>query len=737
MRTLSRLLLLLLCAVLATSTVSRAAAEPTPTPPTAPDPTDTSDNLTFGIGPALPVPATQTVDGRPYLKYLASPGSTVTDEVALINLSDEPVTLKVYATDAVQTGDGAFGLLPGDETPSDAGSWFELNLPRSGEVTVPARSRKKYGRVEVPIVARIPATAEPGDHVAGIVASLVTVGKNDEGARIKFDQRIGLRTYFRVSGPVNPGLTIENLRATYESDNDIKGRGTVALSYDIHNTGNVRMYTSQLVNVTAWRRDPIVLYPAPVADILPGATIHVTETVDQVMIGKVDVEVTLVPKPVDPEIPRTGLVQEQRTLWAWPWLLIAIIAAAVLLLLLLLVAVLWWRHRRKRRRTALPGRRKGKTTKEKGRRAKGEPVLVSRSARVIVAVGVGAIAGMTGAAPASADDVNAPGHLIIEPGQPTGDPANALTEGFWGHEGPNRDQGTFVMADLSGPNGKITDASQSAWIAQFGTTDFNSIGIAFVPASKNGSSERPAVEDGQNAGEVFDWFTTSSLGGGWTGSNDDARSDVVVPVSTLEEYEAWVEDGKPDQVPNEDLQMVNALEPDAPVADFPMGRSIQNRWPAGEEISMVLFRSDGFDANGIPIVYRGSDGHAITTSLTFLTVAGPDDPDVKTSAGYRLLSTSDLPDEGGTGSAEGNNNGKPSGKGGDRAQSDKPGGKSGGKGDHPRSDGTAPTAAGGADPIEASWTNLWTGSGWAMPIAGLAAVLAVALVGGTQLLRNK
>lgn len=362
MRNLVRLLLVsFLCAVVTGSLSSRASAEPKPTTP----PTATGGNLTFGIGPALPVPATQTVDGRPYLQYLASPGATVTDAVALLNLSDQPVTLDVYATDALQASDGAFGLLPAAEPAKDAGSWFTLDVPKSGKVTVPPRKGKKYGRVDVPITARIPADAEPGDHVAGVVASLVTTGKNADGARIKFDQRIGIRTYFRIAGPVNPRLDIEHLQTSYESNNDIKGRGTVTVSYDIHNTGNVRMYTSQLVKVTPWRRDTISRYPDPVADILPGATIHVTETATAFMIGKVTTEVTLVPKPVDPTIARGDLVQDTDTVWAWPWLLIAIVATVLLLLLL---AAGLWRWRRKRRRAAAAARTEPVAGKQKGRR---------------------------------------------------------------------------------------------------------------------------------------------------------------------------------------------------------------------------------------------------------------------------------------------------------------------------------------------------------------------------------
>lgn len=658
MRTFSRLAVLgLLVAVACLAMLRPGPASAKPSAPSSPGASasspagnsggattpSTAQNLTFGIGPALPVPTTQVVDGRPYLSYLSSPGGTIRDAVALLNLSDKPITLHVYASDGLDTSEGSFTLTAAGEKLKDAGSWFKVAVPKSGVVTVPARQGNTYGRVEVPVEANIPANATPGDHVAGIVASLQTIGKDSKGTKLRFDQRIGVRAYIRLSGPITPKLTITHLHASHHTGFNLfglLGRGTTKVSYDVNNKGNVRMSASQLVNASGWFTKPRVSRPSDLNDILPGSTIHVVRTIPhRWAFGKQHSLVTLFPVPVDPTVARTKpSIQDATVFWVIPWLILILLVVILLLLLLVWLFRRWRRHQQRLRA-------EGRSDNGGGQR-KNKSGPISDTPQPVARIAVPAVlAALMSLSPGAARaDVGSPdgGKVMIEANQATGLRTNSRTEGVWGHEGGHHTAGTYVAADLTDGAGKVTDASQALWLARFGVKDFNNLGIAFVKATKDGSAERPAVHAGENAGQAFAWFTSAGLATGLTGSAVPAQ-DAVLVVHTLAEYEDWINSGKPDQVLDSKLVEHDALQPGTPVSAHPQGKSIQNRWPSGEDISLVVFKYDGFTADGIPLVADDGTGHALTAWLTFKTVAGADNPALRTSAGYHVLSASPLP----------------------------------------------------------------------------------------------
>lgn len=628
-------------------TATSGAADQSSPGSQAQDPSsDDSAHATFGIGPAHDVPASQTLDGRPYLNYLATPGATVLDSVAVLNLADEPVTLRVYPTDAEQGEDGAFGLLPEGDKPADAGSWIKLKLPKSGKVTVPARQGNTYGRVLVPVQVRIPQDATPGDHVGGIIASLQAVSTDKKGTRIRLDQRIGLRTYFRIAGPLKPKLAIENLRASYHAKRDPRGRGTVTASYTVHNTGNVRMNASQIVRLDRTFGSVITRYPASLNDILPGSRVRVTTRLDGVVgLGKLTATATIFPTPTDPTVPSTrGFVQKKVTFWAVSWWLLG--AIALLLLLLLGGGFWWWRGWRRKKRLKLGaggtnapqggGRRAARGKQPVLQRRLGEARAERRVPRMLFTILVTAI-GTTVlvASPADAASTPSPWQIYTETntkkndpqGGYSGDQANAIIDGWWGHEDPKSGPTLFSVADYNSPD----------FFKAFGVPkdDYSHIGVAFVPASADGSTEHPQVHQGERAGQAFTWFTLMGAFGSWTQSI--AGADSVGTVSTQAEWDDWVAAGSPLVDYNDKLQPMLPLVEGNPLTQHASGASVLNRWPAGQKISMVYFTIADWDSHSEPIVKVGPDGHAITAWMRFETVASPSQPMLKTSAGYKVL----------------------------------------------------------------------------------------------------
>jgi len=298
--------------------------------------------VTFGIEPAS-IGAI-----RPNFSFSATPGAVVNDNVAAVNYSSVPLPLQIYATDAVETSGGGFGLLPANQKPTQVGSWITLPAG-TATVQVPAETPSGPGRVVIPFVVHVPVKATPGDHVGGIVASLQTTGTNTSGQRIVLDQRIGTRVFVRVAGTLSPQLAVTDLHSVYEGTLNPVGKGRVKISYLVSNTGNVDLGVDQSVALSgvigdSHRADlpkiPLLLAGTSVSEsvvvsgVWPQFLLHQTVTATPVALAGNSVS-GLVP------------VTASSSVWAVPWTLLAIVVLVVLLVLLFL--------RLRRRRAARRG----------------------------------------------------------------------------------------------------------------------------------------------------------------------------------------------------------------------------------------------------------------------------------------------------------------------------------------------------------------------------------------------
>jgi hypothetical protein len=298
--------------------------------------------VTFGIQPA----GRHHPDARPHFAFGATPGATLTDHVAVLNFSTKPLSLQLYATDAVNTSNGGFGLLPAASMPIGAGAWITLPK-RAATVHVPAKTAKAPGQVIVPFVLKVPDKATPGDHVGGIVASLRTVGRNPSGQDVVLEQRVGTRVFIRVSGTLAPKLTLTDLHASYQGTANPFGQGSATVSYQVNNTGNVELALDQGVSVKGLFGSSQQVAVAAVPLLLPGDSIHETAHLPGVW-PQFLVRATVTAKPLaatgdaDPHL--TSVTASTR-FWAVPSSLIA-------LLILVIVAVRFGYVLRRRRRAA-------------------------------------------------------------------------------------------------------------------------------------------------------------------------------------------------------------------------------------------------------------------------------------------------------------------------------------------------------------------------------------------------
>jgi hypothetical protein len=314
------------------SLAAPAEAAPAPSAPA------TAPRLTFGVQPALRSALDST---RADFSYSATPGARINDYIAIRNYALAPVTLQTYAGDAFNGPTGAFDVLRRGQKSKDLGAWISLTR---ASVTIPGRSY-----VIVPFRIQLPANALPGDHDAGIVAAIITQQLRSNHSRVSVEERVGARVRIRVSGPLKPELSVRQLKTVFTGSLSPLASGRAKVTYEIVNTGNVVLSTTQRVEVHAMiggtKQAPSL---AAISNLLPGNSARVSVTVRGVAPGiRVKATVVLDPKGSSTE-PVSGLVEVRRSssTWAVPWMLLGVIV----LILLAFAAFRWWLRRRSRKR---------------------------------------------------------------------------------------------------------------------------------------------------------------------------------------------------------------------------------------------------------------------------------------------------------------------------------------------------------------------------------------------------
>ncbi|WP_203833924.1 WxL protein peptidoglycan domain-containing protein [Actinoplanes campanulatus] len=283
-------------------------------------------------------------DGRDFIIRRAAPGERLTDYVGITNLTARPMTFTVYGTDAYNTEDGSFALLPAAQKATDVGSWIALGATG---YTVPANTR-----LDVPFAITVPADATPGDHAGGVIASIAEETTNAQGRKVLVDRRVAARVYLTVAGATAPTLKIDTVRLEYTASTNPADGGVMTIRYLVRNTGNVRLGGTGSVRVNGpfgWRLAGTEAMEIP--ELLPGGSVAVTERILGVQpTVRLTAEVALEPASFDRKLP---VITRGTSVWAWPWALIALLAVGILYLAFRLVRRGLSRRRLKNRPTGL------------------------------------------------------------------------------------------------------------------------------------------------------------------------------------------------------------------------------------------------------------------------------------------------------------------------------------------------------------------------------------------------
>lgn len=213
-----------------------------PMPATAAEGDDAASAQSVGVA-TRPAGEDGRPDGRTRFSYSADPGQSVTDRVLVGNTGTERQDFTVYATDGFNAQDGSFSLLATDEAPTTIGTWVTFE---NGENRIQFSLEPEEVRL-VSFTLQLPAEATPGDHVGGLVASVL-----EQGAQVNLDRRVATTLTTRVSGELQPQLTVTSLEASYEGDWWNPFGGTVHVRYDVTNPGNVALAANVTTGVKTW-----------------------------------------------------------------------------------------------------------------------------------------------------------------------------------------------------------------------------------------------------------------------------------------------------------------------------------------------------------------------------------------------------------------------------------------------------------------------------------------------------
>ncbi|RSM70094.1 hypothetical protein DMB66_09915 [Actinoplanes sp. ATCC 53533] len=325
-RTLPRLLAVL-AVVLVTVPIVPAAATAEPAKPT----------LTWSVQPA----DQRGPDGRRWAEHTLDPGRAVTDRLAVRNFSDRAAVFSLKAADGYLTDKGRFNMLPSDQKSVDGGSWIEVQE----KVTVGANETKV-----VPFTVTVPGDATPGDHPAGIAATVTSTG-----GTVAVESRVGFRVLLRVSGTVTAALVVDDLSATYRQSWNPFAAGSLRIRYRTTNDGNVavtgtgRATTGELLGLADHEAR------TGIEEMLPGGGREVDTRVGGVWgLGplRTTVEVSPSVRGGGPAAGATRPASATVTVWALPWAQLALAAVLGALVTAFRVHIV----RRRRRLAALLAR---------------------------------------------------------------------------------------------------------------------------------------------------------------------------------------------------------------------------------------------------------------------------------------------------------------------------------------------------------------------------------------------
>ena len=232
-------------------------------------------DASFGIRP------TKAFEDRPetfsYFSHELAPGALLTDEALVINDGDVPVTLKLYAIDAVTAQNT--GTAFANEGQESTGASRGVSRWLSPSVTeVPLEPGEE---LVVPFTIKVPSDASPGHHVGGLIVEARTneeaspSGEGEAQFGVKIVRRVGVAVVIDVPGPHVAGLEITSAALRQQDDQG------ATFVIGVHNTGNIFLKGQGSAVLTDCNAGELASVPLKMDTVLPGdaTTFQVTHPI--------------------------------------------------------------------------------------------------------------------------------------------------------------------------------------------------------------------------------------------------------------------------------------------------------------------------------------------------------------------------------------------------------------------------------------------------------------------------
>ncbi|MGC4794111.1 hypothetical protein ACLQ3H_08365 [Micromonospora saelicesensis] len=280
-------------------------------------------------------PATATgPDQRRWINASLDPGQAVTEHLAVRNFSRTAVAFSLKAADGYLTDKGRFNMLSSDRPSVDGGTWIDVQE----KVTVGPNETRV-----VPFTITVPPGATPGDHPAGIAATVTSTG-----GTVNVESRVGFRVMLRVNGSAQAALAVRGLGATYSPSWNPFAGGTVRVRYTVENDGNVWVSGTSRVAMSDLLGRSSHDATSTVEELLPGGVRTVETRADGVW-AMVRLRTTVSTSPTLLGDGQAGAdlrpASATVTTWVVPWAQLALLGLLAGLLVGLRAAA---RHRRRR-----------------------------------------------------------------------------------------------------------------------------------------------------------------------------------------------------------------------------------------------------------------------------------------------------------------------------------------------------------------------------------------------------
>ncbi|GAB3395721.1 hypothetical protein GCM10027568_28240 [Humibacter soli] len=246
--------------VAASSGASAAFAEtggaPSPSPSAA---APGAAAVTWSVQPAT----AHGADGRAWAELTLNPGTSEQQYLELRNLGKTTTAFSLSAADGYFTEQGRFNMLPAGAKSKDAGLWVHIQ---------PSIQLGAGQRAIIPYTVTVPSNATPGDHPAGVAASVTSVGVDKTGAQVGVVSRVGFRVMTRVTGTYKVAAA-STINGSYALVWNPFQPGQAEVKYTLKNTGNTRVKLNPQVHLSGlFGIGAQTKAGDPVAELDPGET---------------------------------------------------------------------------------------------------------------------------------------------------------------------------------------------------------------------------------------------------------------------------------------------------------------------------------------------------------------------------------------------------------------------------------------------------------------------------------